>query len=78
MNNSAGAVIAAIIGIIVLALGLSLLLAFPVMWLWNFAIAGETGGVLAAAAPLTFWKSWCLMVLCHFLFKANVTVNKDK
>lgn len=71
---NAGAILAAIIGILVLAVGLSLLLAFPVMWLWNFAVVGT----IAGASTLTFWKAWCLMILCHFLFKANVTVNKDK
>lgn len=68
-----GAIFAAIIGIIILALGLSLLFAFPVMWLWNFAIVGT----IAGASTITFWKAWCLMVLCHFLFKSTVNVNKS-
>lgn len=72
MNNDIKTIFTATVGIIVLALGLSLLFAFPVKWLWNYAVVGTITGV----SPISFWKAWCLMILCHFLFKANVTVNE--
>lgn len=65
--NKALAVVGIVVGLLVVALFLSFLFAWPVMLLWNYAVVGTIAGV----APLTFWKSWCLMVLCAFLFKST-------
>jgi hypothetical protein len=62
-------IFAAIVGLLVLAVCLSFLFAFPVMWLWNFAL------VPLGVGAIGFWQAWCIMVLCQFLFKANVSVN---
>lgn len=56
----------------ILIVTLSALLAFPVMWLWNYVIPD-----LFKVPELTFWKSWALMVLCGFLFKSTGT-NSSK
>lgn len=47
---------------------LSMLFAFPVMWLWNWIIPGLLG-----LGTLTWGKAWGLMVLCGFLFKSTNT-----
>ena len=61
--------------IVVIALGvfvafgaLSLLLAFPVKWLWNFVVPDVTRGALT---EITFWQSFCGSWLCSFLFKGG-------
>lgn len=66
-------VFAAIIGLLTVAILLSFLLAFPVMWLWNYAVVGT----IAGCSALTFWKAWCLMVLCSFLFKGTSVSSKS-
>ncbi len=60
-------IVGVLIGLIVIGIILSVLLAFPVMWLWNFAVVGTIAGV----APLTFWKALAMMILCTFLFKSS-------
>ena len=60
------AVAALIAGVFVLAMALGLLLAFPVMWLWNW-LAPALG-----VSTLTYWQSWGIFVLCNLLFKPTV------
>ena len=67
------AAILAVIGIIVLAASVSLLLAFPVMLCWNYAVVVTFG-----LPKITWGTAWCLMFLFHLFFKVNnVTVNKS-
>jgi len=58
-------IIGVVVGILIIGIIISLIFAFPVMWLWNYAVVGTIAGV----APLTFWKALAMMVLCSFLFK---------
>ena len=53
-------------------LGLSFLLSFPVMLLWNFLMPKIFGLI-----TLTWFESWCLMILAGFLFKSS-SVSTDK
>ena len=62
----------AVVGAIVMAILLGFLLAFPVMWLWNYVMP-----VVFALPTLTFWKAWALLILSNFLFKSSTTVNKS-
>ena len=52
----------ALVGMICL---LGLVLAFPVMWLWNYAMPVATG-----AGVIGYWHAWCLLVLSSLLVKS--------
>lgn len=53
-----------IIAIIVFAI----LMAFPVMWLWNACLVGLVAGI----NPITsFWQAFGIMLLCSLLFKSS-------
>ena len=65
--------ILAVIGAIVLAFAISLLMAFPISWCWNYAVVATFG-----LPKITWGTAWCLMFLFHLFFKVNnVTVNKS-
>ena len=55
-----------IAGMLVLVVVLSLLMALPVMALWNWVLPDLTG-----AGTLTFMRAWGMNLLCSLLFKAN-------
>jgi len=55
----------------ILCLGIGLLLAFPLMWLWNYLVTTEVTKLLFGVDKLTFWRSLALLWLCGFLFKSS-------
>lgn len=57
------------LGFVVAFVFFSLLLAWPVMMLWNGCLVGAVAGV----SNITWLQSWGLMVLCSFLFKSTST-----
>lgn len=62
--NSAGGVVLGIMVIIIV----SLLLAFPAMWLWNWALVPA----VSILNPITsVWKMWGIMILSSWLFKSS-------
>ena len=64
--------ITAILGVVALFVLFSLLLAFPVMWLWNWLMP-----VIFKLPTLTVWQAWGLNVLTSFLFKSShISSNK--
>ena len=64
----------AILGVLVLAVFISLLSAIPVYYLWNWLVPALTKGALAT---VTFLQAWGLTFLCTMLFKSTTTVNKS-
>ena len=62
------------IGVLVLASVLSLLLAFPTMWLWNAALVPAVESV----NEINFLQALGINILCTILFKNNTSTNKDK
>jgi hypothetical protein len=54
-----------------IALILSLILAFPVQLLWNWALVPVVTGI----NPIGFWQTWGLMVLIN-LFKSSINTSK--
>ena len=63
-----GIILTAIVGIIVLAIVIGALFAFPVMWLWNGCLVGTVAGI----SPITsVWHAWGLLILTSFLFKST-------
>ncbi len=63
-------VIAALVGVIVVAAGVGLLLAFPIKWTWNMTMP-----YLFSLPTITWGKAWCLNFLCGCLIKATQTNN---
>tara|TARA_R110002074_G_scaffold119628_2_gene252879 strand:+ start:55 stop:261 length:207 start_codon:yes stop_codon:yes gene_type:complete len=58
---------------IILEVGLGLLIAFPVMWLWNYVIPDIFG-----LSTIVFWQAFALYTLCNILAKGvNTTVTKN-
>ena len=58
--------IAAAAGIFAIVAALSLLLAFPVKWCWNYAVVSTFG-----LPVLTWGKAWCLSFLAGTFFKSH-------
>lgn len=54
-----------VIPIILLYMGIGLILAFPLMWLWNYTIPDLTNGIIS---NIRYWQAWALIVLCSILF----------
>jgi hypothetical protein len=58
----------AYLGFIVLAILVSALFAFPVMWLWNGCLVALITGI----SPIhSFLQAWGLMLLCAILIKGK-------
>jgi len=64
--------IVAALGILSIAFLLSLLLALPVMWLWN-----STFPELFSFKEITLWTAWKISLLSSFLFR-GFSVNSSK
>jgi len=60
------------VGLIALGVGLSLLLSWPVMWLWNESLIGAVDGV----HPITWFQAWGISALCGILFQSNISISK--
>ena len=66
--DKAIAILMTVIGIIALLIGISLLLSWPFMLLWNGCLVGTVAGV----SPLTsIWHAWGILILASFLFKST-------
>lgn len=64
MNNTASEIII----IVFLSIAVSLLLAFPAMWIWNWALVPA----ITILNPVTsVWKMWCIMILANWFFKSS-------
>ena len=50
----------------------SLLLSWPVMWLWNNALVGAVTGV----NEVSWLQAWGIMLLAGILVKTNVSTSK--
>lgn len=51
---------------------IGLILALPVMWLWNWLMPSIFG-----LTSITWIQAWGINILCGFLFKPTVNVNKS-
>ena len=60
-----------VVGSIAVILGLSFLLAWPVMLLWNGCLVGAINGV----NEITWLQAWGISVLSAFLFKPTSSSN---
>jgi len=60
-----------VLAMIMLAVLVSLLLAWPIVWLWNFAVAPTFDGV----HEITFWQAYCLSLLVSILFRREMKID---
>ena len=67
--------IAAILGVIIYITILAIILALPVMWLWNWLIPEIF--VNPVLNTITFWQALGLTFLCGILFKGNSLSSSD-
>lgn len=61
-----------IAGYLVIVFIISLVLALPVMLLWDWLMP-----ILFGLPSITWMQAWGLMLLCSFLFKNHSTAKKD-
>ena len=59
-----------VVGVIVFASAISILMAFPIMWCWNYAVVAVFG-----LPNITWSMAWCLSFLASVFFKSDVTQN---
>ena len=68
-------VIAKVVGAVVLSIsalaGISLLMAFPVKWCWNFTVPELFHGPV-----ITWGHAWCLTFLSGMFIKSNMASAK--
>ena len=65
MNNFL-AIIGAVIHVLTVGFLLSLILAYPVKWLWNWIIP-----MLFNLPRINFWEAFGINLLCSLLFKSS-------
>lgn len=56
----------AFVAFLVLACVIGLILALPVMWLWNWLMPSIFG-----LGTITWIQAWGINILCNFLFKSS-------
>lgn len=61
-------IILAVLAVFLFAGIFGLLLAFPIMWCWNYAVVSVFG-----LPALTWGKAWCLNFLAGCLIKSQLT-----
>ena len=64
-------IVGKIIGFIMLAIALSILMAWPVQYLWNLCLVPAIEGV----NPIGVWQALGLSLLFSVLFKPNSTTS---
>ena len=70
MNNFLTSLGTLIVAILLIAI-FGLILAFPVMWLWNWIMPAIFGLV-----KISFWQAFGINLLCGFLFRGTTTIKQ--
>lgn len=77
-SSASTTIIAPLLGIwlgILIGIGLAILIgalmAFPVMWLWNYLFTGEASILGSTLPTLDFWHAWALLVLTGILVRSG-------
>jgi hypothetical protein len=60
----------AIVSAVVLLVGISLIMALPIMWCWNYAVVAIWG-----LPKITWGMAWCLSFLSGCFIKSTQTNN---
>lgn len=73
--NKPGAVFALTALILLGAIVMGIILAWPIQWLWNHTLVGSVNGV----NPIGFWQAYGIFLLSNLVFRSSATFNsKDK
>ena len=56
--------------LLVIAIIIGVLIAFPVMWIWNALMP-----VIFGLKTITFWQAFGLTMLCDLLFKGEIHIK---
>lgn len=73
--NKPGAVFALVALILIGAIVMGIILAWPIQWLWNHALVGAVNGV----NPISFWQAYGIFLLGNLVFRSSVnSKSKDK
>jgi hypothetical protein len=67
-----------IIGVVGLVIVLSLLFAWPTLWVINYLVAPTALKAVFGISQLTFWKAFWLNFICGNLFKNPSTTSSSK
>ena len=70
--------IGAIVVVILVFIGASLLMGYPVMWIVNYLFTPAALTSVFGIPALTFWKAFWLSFLCSTLFKNGTSITKEK
>lgn len=62
-----------VISVIAILFGWSLIMAFPVKWLWNYLVPE-----LFNLKTITYGQALAMLLLTGLLFRANITKNTSK
>jgi len=62
-----------LLGAILVLVIFSIFMAFPIMWLWNYALVPAVDGVNS----INVFQALCLMFLSSILFKTRINNNKN-
>lgn len=57
---------AAMLGVLIIVAILSIVLAFPIKWCWNYAVVSTFG-----LPTVTWGKAWCITFLANSLVRAS-------
>lgn len=68
-------IVAAFFVVVLVICVICLVVAFPVMLLWNWLVPDITQGALT---PINFWQALGLSFLCQILFRPTVRCNCNK
>jgi len=60
------------LGVIAAVAVVSLLMAFPIMWCWNYAVVAVWG-----LPKITWGMAWCLSFLSGTLIKSSLSTTKS-
>jgi hypothetical protein len=74
-NMDAADILAAFVAVVLIVCVVCLVVAFPVMLLWNWIVPDITNGALT---PLNFWQALGLSFLCHLLFGSSAKCSCKK
>ncbi len=64
-------ILSAVAGLLASAIGMALLFAFPIMWVWNWLMPGAFG-----LPVLNFWQTVALIFLSRALFGGSNVSSK--
>lgn len=62
-----------ILGGVAVSIVIDLLLAFPLMWAWNYALP-----TLFGLPQVSYWQAFCLLIVSTLLVKSQTVNNSSK